>query len=361
MVQFKVGKKHRRLVLGAVSALDAGKARAAAKDALAAIRLGQDPVNDRIDSRIRAGETTQALCCHASWRISAASSSRARTRNPSATSPCSVGRSTPVLLDRCDRRAISIRLAELAESSGPAAANRCRASLSAYFSWLAREGIVDANPVSFTNKAVEVGAGHRFLSDDELAGIWRALGEDQYSSICKLLLLLGMRRDEVGSLRWSEVDLDRSLITLPPSRTKNRRVFEVPLSAAAIAILRAQPKRLLPDGTPRDFVFGHANRGYQDWSGSKSDLDAKLGDGVAPWVLHDFRRTLSTVMHERFATPPHVVEALLSHVSGHQGGIAGVYNKANYLDERRRVLERWADFIAGLVGERPAGKVVKLR
>ena len=177
----------------------------------------------------------------------------------------------------------------------------------------------------------------------------------------KLLLLTGCRRDEIGGLKWSEIDLDRELITLPPARTKSRREFLVPLSPAAIKILRAQPKRQLPDGSERDFIFGHANRGWQDWSGSKAELDAKLKD-VAParWVLHDFRRSISTSMHE-CGVQPHIVEALLGHVSGHQGGVAGKYNLAAYLDERRRALRRWADHLAGLVGEKPSGKVVKLR
>ena len=88
-----------------------------------------------------------------------------------------------------DRRLIAIRLADIAEKSGPAAANRVRTSLSAYFAWMLREGLLDANPVLNTNKAEEGGARERVLDDKELATIWRALGGDQYSSIVKLLIL----------------------------------------------------------------------------------------------------------------------------------------------------------------------------
>ena len=107
-----------------------------------------------------------------------------------------------------------------------------------------REGIVESNPVLNTNKAVEGGARERVLSDDELAAIWRALGDDQYSTIIKLLCLTGARRDEIASLRWSEIDFHSATITLLPSRTKNRREFVVPLSPAVVALLQGQPRRV---------------------------------------------------------------------------------------------------------------------
>src|SRR5262249_35827685 len=107
-------------------------------------------------------------------------------------------------VDSIERRVIATRLAEIEKSSGPVASNRARASLSAYFTWLAREGYVDANPVSFTNKAVENGARQHVPSGADLRAIWMALDADEYGTILKLLLLTGARRDEIGGLRWSE-------------------------------------------------------------------------------------------------------------------------------------------------------------
>ena len=78
-------------------------------------------------------------------------------------------------------------------------------------------------------------------------------------------------------------------------------------------------------------------------------------------MLHDFRRLASTVMHERLGIPPHVVEAVLAHV-GHQSGVAGIYNVASYIDEKRRALERWADYVDMVTtGKAAPEKVVKLR
>jgi hypothetical protein len=83
---------------------------------------------------------------------------------------------------------------------------------------------------------------------------------------------------------------------------------------------------------------------------------------VKDWVLHDFRRALSTALHDRFNVPPHVVETILGHVSGHKGGVAGTYNRALYLDERRRALERWGAHVMELAEDAPRkAKAVQLR
>ena len=182
----------------------------------------------------------------------------------------------------------------------------------------------------------------------------------------KLLVLTGARRDEIGSLRWSEVDLDDSTITLPPARTKNRREHVIALSAPARALLAAQPHRIEGDGSPRDSIFGNGAHGFSRWSASKASLDARItaanrGEPLPHWVVHDFRRAISTTLHERLGVPPHVVEIILAHVGGHRGGVAGVYNRATYLDERRRALQRWADHIEQLLGSKNPAKVVKLR
>jgi integrase len=176
------------------------------------------------------------------------------------------------------------------------------------------------------------------------------------------LLLTGARRTEIGGLRWDEIGDD--LIILPEARTKGGREHLVPLSEPALEILRAQPRRTMPDGTPQDHVFGNGD-GYQNWSRAKAELDARIakaGHRLAPWTLHDFRRVVSTALHGRFGVPPHVVEELLGHAGGHKGGVAGTYNKAIYLEECRRALERWGTHLMSVVTGKPVkGKIVNLR
>jgi integrase len=363
MVQYAIAGRTRRVVLGLLTALDPGKARATAKDLLAQVRLGRDPAAEKDQAKVRATETFGAFL------------PRFRERQQKRQKPRSYVETRRHLtvhakalhgqpIESITRRTIASRLAAIEKHSGPAARNRVRASLSAFFTWAAREGYVDANPVAFTDKAEEKPRG-RVLSDDELRTIWLALPDGtpgarpmngQYGAIIKLLILTGARRNEITDLRWSEVSSTLPLITLPPSRTKNKREHMIPLSAPAQAILQAQPRRLEADGTPRDHVFGVSpGRGFQDWSGSKKDINARIAEAghepIVDWRLHDFRRSLSTALHERFGIEPHVVEVLLGHAGGHKAGVAGTYNKAIYLAERRDALDRWGEHIMALVGK----------
>jgi len=133
------------------------------------------------------------------------------------------------------------------------------------------------------------------------------------------------------------------------------------LSDQALAILRAIPVR---DG--RDLVFGSGAGGFSGWSKSKAELGDRLAathpdaKPMEPWTLHDIRRSVVTHLHERGFAQPHVVEAIVNHVSGHQGGVAGVYNKATYLPERRQALALWSAHVVALA-EGGKSNVVPLR
>jgi integrase len=358
LVQYAIKGRTRRVILGPIAVVDPGKARAAAKDIMAAVRLGRDPHAERQNARIKATETFGALLPRFLERQRA----RLKPRSLVETQRHLVVQAKPLHgcpIESIDRRTIASRLAAVAKASGPAASNRLRTSLAAFFAWAAREGYVDANPVAFTNQAVENGPRGRVLSDDELAAIWRAAGDDPFGAIVRLLMLLGLRRSEVGGLQWTEFDPDTATITLPPARTKNGREFIVPLSEPALAILTAQPRR-----EDHECVFARGTSGFQDWSSSKRKLDARIKATSEPfeWRLHDFRRSLSTSLHERFGVSPHVVEALLGHVGGVKAGVAGVYNKAIYLEERRRALARWSEHLLALTeGRTSEAKIVKLR
>jgi integrase len=218
------------------------------------------------------------------------------------------------------------------------------------------EGLIGANLFANTNKPATNAARERTPSDAELCAIWRALGNDgrQYATIVRLIMLTGTRRDEIGALRWSETDLDAALITLPPERVKNGRKVgreqEIPLSDPALAILKAIPRRTNPDGSPRDLVFGNGQGGFSDWGGNKRELDARLL-GMPKWVLHDLRRSMSTTMHERLGVQPHIGEECLGHTT-FKSGVRGVYNTAQYRNEKRRALGLWAEHLMAVVENR---------
>ena len=205
VVQYKIGRKHRRIVLGQVGELDLGKARSAAKDVIARVRLGADPAAEKIEARQKTSSTFGAL----PPRYLVHTRARLKPRSYDEVARHLEGHARPFhnrAIENVDRRTIAIRLAEITESSGPSAANRTRSSLITYFDWLLREGLLEgANPASYTNQAVEGGARSRLLADSELRQIWSALGDDQHSTIVRLLILLGARRREIGDLHWSEI------------------------------------------------------------------------------------------------------------------------------------------------------------
>lgn len=120
---------------------------------------------------------------------------------------------------------------------------------------------------------------------------------------------------------------------------KNGRPHEVPLSPAALEILEAAPQR-----AGRDLVFGDGQGAFSGFSRAKASLDKRVGDEVAEWTVHDLRRTAATGM-AKIGVLPHVVEAVLSHVSGARAGVAGIYNRADYRPEKRDALDRWAAFV----------------
>jgi integrase len=166
--------------------------------------------------------------------------------------------------------------------------------------------------------------------------LWRGLGDDRFSEIVRLLLLTGQRRNEIGHLQWSEIDLSRKLIVLPPERVKNGRQHEIPLSRQALTVVERLPRR---NSSP--FLFSD-KQGFNDWDGAKQQLDKRVG--IAPFTLHDLRRTCATGMAE-LGVQPHIIEAVLNHVSGHKAGVAGIYNRARYEADMRQALQLWADHL----------------
>lgn len=234
------------------------------------------------------------------------------------------------------RDVIASRLRVIARESGPNAANRARSTLSAMYAWAIGEGLCDANPVLGTNQATEKPPRDRVLSDSELAAIWNAAPDNDYGRIVRLLMLTGQRRHEIGGLRWAEINYDKAQIELPPDRTKNGRRHDVPLSPAAMAIIQSTVER-------RHLVFGEGRDGFASYAECKALLDQETGINE-PWTIHDLRRTTATGMAD-LGVQPHVIEAVLNHVSGHKAGVAGIYNRSSYAAEKRAALELWANHV----------------
>ena len=270
-------------------------------------------------------------------------------------------------LNEIRKAKIAEMLNDIQDERGPTARNRFRSNLSAFFTWAVAQGFLETNPVEGTAKAAENGPRERVLTPAELTEVWAALSTDDFSNIVRLLILTGQRREEIGGLRWTEVDFERGLIVLPPERTKNKRLHELPLSSQAQAILeRRKASGVVARFANTSPVFGEGPNGFNGWGYSKARLDERLAaqrkkGGAKPmpdWTLHDLRRTAATMMAE-LGVLPHIIEAILNHVSGHKSGIAGVYNRATYAEEMREALCGWATYVDQITSS--SGKVVSVR
>jgi integrase len=262
-------------------------------------------------------------------------------------------------IHRIGRRDVAVALGSIAAGHGMVAAARARSSLSAFFSWAMREGLADANPVIGTNDpAAGIAPRDRVLTDAELRAIWTACQDDDFGRIVRLLILTGCRRDEIGGLRWDEIDLDHAMLHIPGNRTKNHTALNLPLVPMAVAILESAPHR-----ATQEFVWCSRGRGFSAWSyptlALRSRIMAAQGKALAPWRIHDIRRTVATRMGD-LGVLPHVVESVLNHVSGHKAGVAGVYNKATYEREMRAAVLLWAEHLRAIIAGEDC-KVVPLR
>jgi integrase len=236
----------------------------------------------------------------------------------------------------------------------PAARNRARSTLSAFFGWAIGEGLCESNPVAGTNKAEEGKERDRVLNDAEIAAVWlNADSANGYGTILKLLLLTGCRRDEIGGLRWSEIDLNERKITLPGSRTKNGQEHVVPLSDLAMVILAGLTGQRREG---RDHVFGRTlGSGFSGWSASKREFDELVK--IDPWTVHDLRRTVRTEI-DKLGTLPHVCEAVLNHLPEK---LIRTYNRNTYETEKRKALDTWAHHLKTIVAQASGANVRKLR
>jgi integrase len=333
-----------RMKLGNYPALPLRKARALAEDAHAKVTLGQHPAAEKKAKRAEAGDTFGKL-------VGNYLKFQAGELRPSSYAETAryldryAGPLHSLPLVAVDSKRIAKLLGEIAEDKGAVTSNRLRKDLMAAFSWAMRNGLHDHNPVIGTAARKER-ARDRVLTDAELAAVWNGLPGGDYGDIVKLLILTGQRASEIGDLHWSEIDLDKDLISLPAKRTKNGRPHEIPMSERV--------RKILSDRKPlagRDFVFGIGTGGFAGWGKSKERLDqaiaGKRGEPLPHWTIHDLRRTTATGM-ANLGELPHVIEAVLNHVSGQRAGVAGIYNRALYKAEKAQALAKWATHVLAL-------------
>lgn len=251
-----------------------------------------------------------------------------------------------VTVDDARRRnipGIKARNSHISDARG----RKMHAALSQLFRSLLRQRRVSVNPCVGVWHGDPPKARERTLNDVEIAKFWRATEnvDELFRGALRTLALTGCRLAEVAGMRRDELSADGKVWTIPAARVKNHREHQLPLSPLAQQVLSAVPNIENAAGL---FFTTNARRPISGWSKIKKQLDTAMGKDVPPWRIHDLRRTVATGMAE-LGVAPHIIEATLNHVSGHKGGVAGVYNRAAYAPEKKLALERWSRHVEGLL------------
>ena len=354
--QYKIGAKHRRIALGRASPATFTETRKTAAKLYARVQLAEDPADAKVEAKRQAAETfkpyadqfLQAMQAHYRPR-SFKQVERHLVKHAKALHGLPLG--------KIERRDIAGVIVSVTNAGGAPTANRVRSSLSSFFTWAISHGLLDHNPVEGAPRHEER-SRDRVLTEHELRLIWNSLEDNEYGSIVKLLALTAQRVAEIGALHWSEIGADQ--ILLPAERTKNHRPHVIPLSAPAAAIIAKQPRR---EGC--DTLFGRKH-GFNNWHFWKERLDKTItqangGTPLPRWTTHDLRRTAATMMAEDLGIQPHIIEAILNHVSGHKAGVAGIYNRASYQREKTAALHLWADRLLAIAEGRDSNIVALAR
>ncbi len=228
----------------------------------------------------------------------------------------------------------------------PAMQNGAFAFIRLYMRAGLRRGYLSASPCAGMRLPARLVSRDRVLTDEELRTIWQAAGEaGAFGRIVRLLILTGQRRGEIAGLTKDYVDRRSRTITLPRSLSKNGREHTFPFGDLADEIFESIPEHA------RSYLLSDPryDTRFDGWSKSKRELDRACG--IAPWTLHDLRRTFATNL-AGLGVAPHVIERLLNHVSGTISGIAAVYNRHSYLEEMRRVIALWEAKLKSLTDAR---------
>jgi integrase len=241
-----------------------------------------------------------------------------------------------------------------AKGPSQAQARAMFAGLSKLFSWLVEQRRLRSNPCTGVHRPAMLKARDRVLNNSEIVAFWRAADAErvEFGALLKVLLLTGCRLREVAGMSRTEISDDGATWIIPGERTKNARAHVVPLSPLVRSLIASV-------GTDGNLIFTtNGSTPPSGWSKIKNRLGAAMK--IPPWRLHDLRRTTVTGMAE-LGIRPDVIELAVNHISGSRGGIAGVYNRSELLDERRAALERWSQHVAGLVSGKPENVVTLAR
>jgi integrase len=335
------GSKLRKYTIGPYGRVTLHQARVAAQKVFAAKLEGRDLAAEKREARRRVvADRVEDLLetfilQHVSQNRSAYEISRLLRREMG--KPWS-GRS----IHEITKRDVVDVISAIEQRGAPGTANKTLKVIKTFLRWCVGRAVLDRSPAEGVPMPAKVVTRDRVLTDGELAQVILAARQmsGPYGGIVELLALTGQRREEVAAMTWGELDLHRRVWTLPKSRTKNAKEHAVHLSEQSMAVLLRTTVR-------GPFVFTVlGSKPFREFSRTKRQIDEL--SGVTGWRLHDLRRTCVSGM-ARLGIPPHVADKILNHQSGTISGVAAVYQRHDFLDERNGALERWGAHIAKIV------------
>lgn len=219
------------------------------------------------------------------------------------------------------------------------------------FTWAVERQLIDTHPLAGAKAPQIADSRERALTDAEIARLWPVLSDMGYpfGPWAQLSLLTGQRVNEVAGMRRSEID--GNVWTLPASRSKNRKENVVFLSDLACAIIGQidNDNDLLFTTTETTPISG--------FSKARARINRIIN--LPHWTWHDLRRSFATGLGD-LSVEPHVIEACLGHISGHRAGVAGVYNRAQYREQKERAFALWGAHLEQLASGADT-KIVPLR
>ena len=332
---YRWGLEQRREVLGTFPATPLAKAREKAMDILRLIEEGVDPTQQRrrsitsVEAAIADFIRSYAKPRNKSWREAE------RILN----------RELVTVIGGRDIRSITkadiLGIVDAASERGALyQANRIHAHTRKFLNWCAQRGLIDANPILGISAPSRERARDRVLADDEVARIVKAAKVEPFpfGPFVLLLLATAQRRGELAEMRWSHIDRKAAVWEIPAEYSKNGKANTVPLTPFAMRVLDA-----VPVFDACDLVFS-TNRRTPVSGFSKMLRRISEESSTSGWRLHDLRRTAASGM-ARAGVAPHIVEKVLNHISGEISGVAAVYNRYGYTDEKRVALEKWGAFL----------------
>ena len=357
LIQYRMGGRAaptRRYSIGRHGIWTPVTARSEAERLLRLVSAGTDPASaakekERLEVELRFGPFAERFLRdygQRHWRPRTYSSAESAMRRWVV--PVLGSKSLPTITRR-DLTAVFDRL----PPESPALPRNVFALLRKLFVWAHGRGDIDRSPFEGLESPASVPSRDRVLSDDELLKV-AACADDlgaPFGQFVRMLIVTGQRRDEVAAMRWSEVNRKEAVWTIPEGRSKNKSEHRMPLNSIA---LRGLDELAGSTDWPEDgLVFTTTGRTpISGYSRMKRRLDELIrlasGQMLAPWRLHDLRRTFATNM-QRLGVRFEVTEALLNHVSGARAGVAGVYQRHDWTPEKAEAVELWADKLVKLV------------